>query len=79
MNKRLVPLALVRHVTILNDLDVEQRVGFYSLFSVTEEPFVKSGGALLHYQYSTNHWPISGVPSDQWMGFYWKDKKDQVR
>ncbi|KAF9529296.1 hypothetical protein CPB83DRAFT_906254 [Crepidotus variabilis] len=33
-------------------------VGFYSLFSVTEEPFVSSG--------------------DQWMGFYWKDKKDQL-
>ena len=33
-------------------------VGFYSLFSVTEEPFVKSGS--------------------QWMGFYWKDKKDQL-
>ncbi|KAI0342553.1 hypothetical protein BDW22DRAFT_1484759 [Trametopsis cervina] len=33
-------------------------VGFYSLFSVTEEPFVTSGG--------------------QWMGFYWKDKKDQL-
>ncbi|KAI0933780.1 hypothetical protein AcW1_005516 [Taiwanofungus camphoratus] len=33
-------------------------VGFYSLFSVTEEPFVTSG--------------------DQWMGFYWKDKKDQL-
>ncbi|KAF8581823.1 hypothetical protein K439DRAFT_1513339 [Ramaria rubella] len=33
-------------------------VGFYSLFSVTEEPFVKSG--------------------NQWMGFYWKDKKDQL-
>lgn len=33
-------------------------VGFYSLFSVTEEPFVTSG--------------------DQWMGFYWKDGKDQL-
>ncbi|KIJ33557.1 hypothetical protein M422DRAFT_783144 [Sphaerobolus stellatus SS14] len=33
-------------------------VGFYSLFSVTEEPFVTSG--------------------DKWMGFYWKDKKDQL-
>lgn len=33
-------------------------VGFYSLFSVTEEPFVTSG--------------------DQWMGFYWKDKRDQL-
>ncbi|OBZ66504.1 hypothetical protein A0H81_13686 [Grifola frondosa] len=33
-------------------------VGFYSLFSVTEEPFVTSGG--------------------QWMGFYWKDGKDQL-
>jgi len=33
-------------------------VGFYSLFSVTEEPFVNSG--------------------NQWMGFYWKDKKDQL-
>lgn len=33
-------------------------VGFYSLFSVTDEPFVTSGG--------------------QWMGFYWKDNKDQV-
>ncbi|TFK75311.1 hypothetical protein BDN72DRAFT_892280 [Pluteus cervinus] len=33
-------------------------VGFYSLFSVTEEPFVKSG--------------------NNWMGFYWKDKKDQL-
>ncbi|KAF9562769.1 hypothetical protein CPC08DRAFT_749290 [Agrocybe pediades] len=33
-------------------------VGFYSLFSVTEEPFVTSG--------------------DQWMAFYWKDKKDQL-
>ncbi|KAG6820876.1 hypothetical protein H0H93_010220 [Arthromyces matolae] len=32
-------------------------VGFYSLFSVTEEPFVTSG--------------------EQWMGFHWKDKKDQ--
>ena len=34
------------------------RVGFYRLFSVTEEPFVKSG--------------------NQWMGFYWKDMKDQL-
>ncbi|TFK25484.1 hypothetical protein FA15DRAFT_703591 [Coprinopsis marcescibilis] len=33
-------------------------VGFYSLFSVTEDPFVTSG--------------------DKWMGFYWKDKKDQL-
>ncbi|KAL4253718.1 hypothetical protein ABKN59_003690 [Abortiporus biennis] len=33
-------------------------VGFYSLFSITEEPFVTSG--------------------DQWMCFYWKDKKDQL-
>ncbi|KAF9051010.1 hypothetical protein BDZ89DRAFT_1098552 [Hymenopellis radicata] len=33
-------------------------VGFYSLFSITEEPFVQSGG--------------------QWMGFYWKDNKDQL-
>ncbi|KAH8102310.1 hypothetical protein BXZ70DRAFT_1017278, partial [Cristinia sonorae] len=33
-------------------------VGFYSLFSVTEEPLVTSGG--------------------QWMGFYWKDQKDQA-
>ncbi|KAG8964407.1 hypothetical protein FRC03_001808 [Tulasnella sp. 419] len=33
-------------------------VGFYSLFSVTDEPFVKSG--------------------KQWMGFYWKDNKDQL-
>ncbi|KAH9485292.1 hypothetical protein JR316_0002200 [Psilocybe cubensis] len=33
-------------------------VGFYSLFSVTEEPFVTSG--------------------NKWMGFYWKDKKDQL-
>ncbi|KAK7057384.1 hypothetical protein R3P38DRAFT_2840641 [Favolaschia claudopus] len=33
-------------------------VGFYSLFSVTDEPMVKSG--------------------DQWMGFYWKDNKDQL-
>jgi hypothetical protein len=33
-------------------------VGFYSLFSVTEEPFVSSG--------------------DEWMGFYWKDNKDQL-
>ncbi|KAJ7129825.1 hypothetical protein C8R43DRAFT_1026002 [Mycena crocata] len=33
-------------------------VGFYSLFSVTDDPMVKSG--------------------DQWMGFYWKDNKDQL-
>lgn len=33
-------------------------VGFYSLFSVTEEPFVTSG--------------------TKWMGFYWKDGKDQL-
>ncbi|KAG8895151.1 hypothetical protein FRB99_000735, partial [Tulasnella sp. 403] len=33
-------------------------VGFYSLFSITDEPFVTSGG--------------------QWMGFYWKDNKDQL-
>ncbi|THH10019.1 hypothetical protein EW146_g8508 [Bondarzewia mesenterica] len=38
----------------------EEKIGsFWSrLFSVTEEPFVTSGG--------------------QWMGFYWKDKKDQL-
>lgn len=33
-------------------------VGFYSLFSITEEPFVTSGA--------------------RWMGFHWKDGKDQV-
>lgn len=33
-------------------------VGFYSLFSVTDDPFVTSG--------------------QQWMAFYWKDKKDQL-
>ncbi|KAG8933600.1 hypothetical protein FRC02_011522 [Tulasnella sp. 418] len=33
-------------------------VGFYSLFSVTDEPFVQSG--------------------QKWMGFYWKDNKDQL-
>ncbi|KAJ7072465.1 hypothetical protein C8F01DRAFT_1104075 [Mycena amicta] len=33
-------------------------VGFYSLFSVTDEPLVKSGA--------------------EWMGFYWKDNKDQL-
>ncbi|KAJ7497138.1 hypothetical protein FB451DRAFT_1210268 [Mycena latifolia] len=33
-------------------------VGFYSLFSVTDDPMVKSG--------------------DEWMGFYWKDNKDQL-
>ncbi|PFH51991.1 hypothetical protein AMATHDRAFT_57645 [Amanita thiersii Skay4041] len=33
-------------------------VGFYSVFSVTDEPFVKSGS--------------------QWMGFYWKNNKDQL-
>ncbi|KLT40935.1 hypothetical protein CC85DRAFT_286971 [Cutaneotrichosporon oleaginosum] len=33
-------------------------VGFYSLWSVCEEPFVESGS--------------------KWMGFYWKDGKDQL-
>ncbi|KAG8958917.1 hypothetical protein FRC03_008701 [Tulasnella sp. 419] len=33
-------------------------VGFYSLFSITDEPFVKS--------------------EKQWMGFYWKNKGDQL-
>ncbi|KAF7376003.1 hypothetical protein MSAN_00015000 [Mycena sanguinolenta] len=33
-------------------------VGFYSLFSVTDDPLVKSGA--------------------EWMGFYWKDNKDQL-
>ncbi|KAF7362040.1 hypothetical protein MVEN_00549400 [Mycena venus] len=33
-------------------------VGFYSLFSVTDDPLVKSGS--------------------EWMGFYWKDNKDQL-
>ncbi|KAF7315310.1 hypothetical protein MIND_00045600 [Mycena indigotica] len=33
-------------------------VGFYSLFSVTEQPLVKSGA--------------------EWMGFFWKDGKDQL-
>ncbi|KAF5326190.1 hypothetical protein D9611_000170 [Ephemerocybe angulata] len=33
-------------------------VGFYSLFSVTDDPWVTSG--------------------EQWMAFYWKDKKDQL-
>ncbi|KAF5355265.1 hypothetical protein D9758_006047 [Tetrapyrgos nigripes] len=39
----------------------EEKIGAFgvgNLFSVTEEPFVTSGG--------------------QWMGFYWKDKKDQL-
>ncbi|KII91548.1 hypothetical protein PLICRDRAFT_512049 [Plicaturopsis crispa FD-325 SS-3] len=36
----------------------DRPVGFYSLFSVTDDPFVTSG--------------------DKWMGFYWKDKKDQL-
>ena len=49
--------------------------GFYSLFSVTEEPFVTSGGTPL--------WITCFLRADcrvgQWMGFYWKDKKDQVR
>ncbi|KIL68939.1 hypothetical protein M378DRAFT_21839 [Amanita muscaria Koide BX008] len=33
-------------------------VGFYSVFSITDTPFVTSGS--------------------QWMGFYWKDNKDQL-
>ncbi|KAL7421639.1 hypothetical protein Q5752_003408 [Cryptotrichosporon argae] len=33
-------------------------VGFYSLWSVCDDPFVESGG--------------------KWMGFYWKDGKDQL-
>ncbi|WWC62006.1 uncharacterized protein I303_104593 [Kwoniella dejecticola CBS 10117] len=33
-------------------------VGFYSLWSVCDDPFVESG--------------------DRWMGFYWKDGKDQL-
>lgn len=33
-------------------------VGFYSLWSVCDDPFVESG--------------------DKWMGFYWKDGKDQL-
>lgn len=33
-------------------------VGFYSLWSVCDDPFVESGG--------------------RWMGFYWKDGKDQL-
>ena len=51
--------------------------GFYSLFSVTEEPFVTSGGEF-HPRYFMQHDLLRGAPG-QWMGFYWKDKKDQVR
>lgn len=58
-------------------LILKRFTGFYSLFSVTEEPFVTSGGEfrLIVYQglYRSNR------TVDQWMGFYWKDKKDQVR
>ena len=49
-------------------------LGFYSLFSVTEEPFVTSGGNDFPIR-----WPYLDLfLPDQWMGFYWKDKKDQV-
>jgi hypothetical protein len=49
--------------------------GFYSLFSVTEEPFVSSGGKFdIHNQVFV----CSCFLPEQWMGFYWKDKKDQV-
>ena len=49
--------------------------GFYSLFSVTEEPFVRSGGKFnIHLQVAV----CSCFPPDKWMGFYWKDKRDQV-
>lgn len=47
--------------------------GFYSLFSVTEDPFVTSGGACD----CTNNTPAE-IHQEQWMGFYWKDKKDQL-
>ena len=38
--------------------DRDIQVGFYSLWSVCDEPFVESG--------------------QKWMGFYWKDGKDQL-
>jgi hypothetical protein len=49
--------------------------GFYSLFSVTEEPMVTSGG--LH-SFIYTWYDRSNKLTDQWMAFYWKDKKDQV-
>ena len=48
--------------------------GFYSLFSVTEEPFVTSGGEPQGPFIVITTYILSG----QWMGFYWKDKKDQA-
>jgi hypothetical protein len=50
--------------------------GFYSLFSVTEEPWVTSGGTPTLLIISP---PLYSRTSGQWMNFYWKDKKDQVR
>ena len=49
--------------------------GFYSLFSVTEEPWVFSGGRYTLLVIRTRETHSS---SGQWMNFYWKDKKDQV-
>lgn len=77
MKKRLVPLVLVRsrykfYPSLYSNISIS---GFYSLFSVTEEPFVSSGG-----KFGVKHWVdvCSSLLADQWMGFYWKDKKDQV-
>lgn len=58
-------------------LNLKFVTGFYSLFSVTEEPFVTSGGELRLVRYLVSY--RSDCTVDQWMGFYWKDKKDQVR
>ena len=68
---------MVRHVFPLRRPDSSScNSGFYSLFSVTEEPFVTSGG-ILRVSCFTAMYTDSCI-TDQWMGFYWKDKKDQL-
>jgi hypothetical protein len=53
-------------------------VGFYSLFSVTEEPRVMSGGNTYIIQYSTLNINETSSNVDKGMRFYFKDGGDQV-
>ena len=75
MRRRLVLLGLVRKSFSLQIREFTLSEGFYSLFSVTDEPFVTSGGTL---NQSLLFARFSQSSSGKWMGFYWKDKKDQV-
>ena len=54
MKRRLEPSELVRITWNRASYCIKYIAGFYSLFSVTEEPFVTSGGMYFRYLFLQN-------------------------